>query len=198
MNARATFAMVRIRFGDEPSAGLIALALLGFANALKPNGSQAAAVAATIVVAGVAIAVGTTLRRASIARTTELRLFAAPLYGKEVARAQALVPCAISLALPLVLLLAYRPGAPLGPNAIAGLALGLVAATLVALGGTLRVGRNRAIYVAAALALGCTIALTALVLGRNGLLVGLLVAVVVAYAALRAFGETLARFDPID
>jgi hypothetical protein len=190
--------MVRIRFGDEPSAGLIALALLGFANALKPNGSQAATVAATIVVAGVAIAVGTTLRRASIARTTELRLFAAPLYGKEVARAQALVPCAISLALPLVLLLAYRPGAPLGPNAIAGLALGLVAATLVALGGTLRVGRNRAIYVAAALALGCTIALTALVLGRNGLLVGLLVAVVVAYAALRAFGETLARFDPID
>lgn len=120
----------------------------------------------------------------------------APLFGRELARAKALVPC-IAAALAT---LAYAAAAFVGgaPDALRTLTMALAAVivtTLIALSATLRVGSSRALYVLLA-ALAGAIAY-ALAVVAHSLLAELGFCTLASFFALRQYGEALARYDPI-
>ncbi|MHB8195346.1 MAG: hypothetical protein ACYDA5_06985 [Vulcanimicrobiaceae bacterium] len=123
----------------------------------------------------------------------------APLFGRELARAKAVVPCAIVTPA----LLAYWLGQGIGgfPPSLGYFAMGLVAAiaaTLIALSGTLRQGARRAFYAVLALA-SAAIAYAIAVYAPPwvGVVGELCFAAIVAFIALRQYGEALARYDPL-
>ena len=120
----------------------------------------------------------------------------APLFGRELARAKALVPCAAAtlaaLAYACAQALRNAPAVPL-TLLIAIAAVG--AATLIALSATIRRGGSRVLYVVfAAAASGVAYAL---VVAARSIPAELLFCGVVAFFALRQYGEALARYDPI-
>ncbi len=127
-----------------------------------------------------------------------LTFFTAPLYGRQLARAHAIAPAVAALSVPL----AYLSGAALhgrplpAPLAIALVPAAVVAA-LVALSSAFREGYRAALYVglagAAALAIGAPFEFRI----AHALAASAALALVLGFAALRAFGETLARYDPL-
>jgi hypothetical protein len=123
--------------------------------------------------------------------------FAMPLYGRQLARALAVAPCLDSLAVPLGILggLALA-GRPLGAAANLTLIAAALAATLVALSARLRTGRNAMLYLSLAIASEAGI-VAPLFLRQPKPLLSLILAALIAFTALRAFGETLARYDPL-
>ena len=120
----------------------------------------------------------------------------APLFGRELARAKALVPCvAATLSVIAYSFAAYAAGAS---GAVVTLVIALpavVATTLVALSATIRRAASQALY----LLLACIASLTAYALGAvaHSLLGELAFCALVAFIGLRQYGEALARFDPI-
>jgi hypothetical protein len=123
--------------------------------------------------------------------------FAMPLFGRQLARAHAIAPVLGALAIPL----GYATGSalrgvPLGMQTTALLVVATIVAVLVALSSVFRDGLRAALYVGIAIGAVVTIALTALV-PEHGLEIALTLAVVEGFFALRAFGETLARYDPV-
>jgi hypothetical protein len=116
----------------------------------------------------------------------------APLFGRELARAKALVPALVAVATTSIYWCAQAvTGFPV-PLLFFALALACVlASTLVALGATIRTGGARLLYVA--LAFGACAAADAIALRSNAAELGF--CIVVAFVALRQYGETLARFD---
>jgi hypothetical protein len=120
----------------------------------------------------------------------------APLFGRHLARAKALVPCvAATLAVGVYAVAEALRGTPDVPMTFV-IALGaVVAATLTALSATIRRGASRVLYVA--LAAGVAVAAYALVAATHSLLAALSVCAVVTFLALRQYGEALARYDPI-
>jgi hypothetical protein len=119
----------------------------------------------------------------------------APLFGRELARAKALVPCVAVLV--ATLLFTSVQLARRSPDAVLTLlvvAPAVVAATLVTLSATLRAGWQRALYVllASATALGAY----ALATVTGSLAAALALSLLAAFLALRQYGETLARYDP--
>jgi hypothetical protein len=120
----------------------------------------------------------------------------APLFGRELARAKALVPC-VAAALAAVVyagaqLLRGVPGVPLMLLIVIG---PVVAAPLVALSATIRSGTSRVLYVALAAATG--VASYSLVNGARSVPAELAFCSIVAFFGLRQYGEALARYDPI-
>lgn len=120
----------------------------------------------------------------------------APLFGRHLARAKALVPCvAATFALVIYASAEALRGTPGVPITFA-IALGAVlAATLTALSATIRRGAPRVLYIA--LAAGVTVTAYALVAQAHSLLAELSFCAVVAFLALRQYGEALGRYDPI-
>lgn len=120
----------------------------------------------------------------------------APLFGRHLARAKALVPCvAATFAVGVFALAEALRGVPGVPITFV-IALGAVlAATLTALSATIRRGVPRVLYVT--LAAGVTVAAYALVAEAHSLLAALLLCAIVAFLALRQYGEALGRYDPI-
>jgi hypothetical protein len=121
----------------------------------------------------------------------------APLFGRQLARAKALVPCTAAVAAVVVYtLVASMRG--LDGAGISGLisVVAVVATTLVALSASLRTGWTRALYIVASCAIsGVAYALG--VLAPYGIAGETAFCVVVAFVALRQYGETLARYDPV-
>ena len=120
----------------------------------------------------------------------------APLFGRELARAKALVPCVAAALAALVYagaqLLRGAPDVSLNlPIALAA----VIAATLIALSATIRRGPARALYVL--LAAAATGAAYALALETRSFLAEIAFCAIVAFFALRQYGEALARYDPI-
>jgi hypothetical protein len=120
----------------------------------------------------------------------------APLFGRQLARAKALVPCiaatlaAVAYAVGLLL----RGAADVPFTFLVTLAA-VIAATLTALCATIRRGASRVLYVAlAAAASGVAYAIAA---ATRSVLAELLFCAIVALVALRQYGEALARYDPI-
>jgi VIT1/CCC1 family predicted Fe2+/Mn2+ transporter len=70
-------------------------------------------------------------------------------------------------------------------------------ATLVALSATFRDGARAWLYVVLATFAGPLVALPYVFFGTRGLALTYALGLVVAFLALRAFGETLARYDPL-
>lgn len=120
----------------------------------------------------------------------------APLFGRELARAKALVPCVAAAFAVLVFAsgeaLRGASGVPL--TMLVALAA-LVAATLTALSATIRKGASRVLYVLLAAATSC--AAYALVIVAHSVPAELAFCAVVAFLGLRQYGEALGRYDPI-
>ncbi|HEV3152401.1 MAG TPA: hypothetical protein VGZ02_01205 [Candidatus Baltobacteraceae bacterium] len=118
----------------------------------------------------------------------------APLYGRELARATALVPCILASAA----LSAYWTVAAIYAHVPAGalvLSIAIVnAATLVALRAGLASGWHKALWVAAA----CAVAGGGYALSKAPIAVAIGACVLVGFLALRQYGEALARYDPLD
>jgi hypothetical protein len=120
----------------------------------------------------------------------------APLFGRELARAKALVPC-VAAALAVLAFAsaeALRGSAGLPLTVLIALAA-IVAATLTALSATIRRGAARVLYVVLAAA-ACCVAY-ALVLIAHSVYAELAFCTIVAFFGLRQYGEALARYDPI-
>lgn len=164
---------------------------LGLAYAFVPLfGRSALAVIATL--AATAALEGTQAR--SLRRLT---FFTVPLYGRQLARAHAIAPSLLALSLPF----GYAAGAalrgyPIDLDRFVCAALVAIVTMLVALSAAFRDGRARALYAALAFAAGLGIALTDLP-GHPLFVATLALAAIVGFFALRAFGETLARYDPL-
>jgi hypothetical protein len=141
---------------------------------------------------GVAIAL--LQRGAGRFRELELCEQSAPLYGRELARATALVPCIIVL---LALAAYWLVSALYAPAPDAGIVLSVFAvcaATLVALCAGVRSGAARALYVIMA----CSVPALAFVLAVfSSSAVALLPCAVAGFIALRQYGEALARYNPV-
>jgi hypothetical protein len=120
----------------------------------------------------------------------------APLFGRELARAKASVPCVAAIlagfcyaggqlvrgasGVPLVLLIALSA---------------VIASTLIALSAAMRRGAARTLYVL--LAAGTSAGAYSLIAAARSLPAELVFCALVAFFALRQYGETLARYDPI-
>lgn len=120
----------------------------------------------------------------------------APLFGRELARAKALAPCAVAA----LVCLAYwgaqsLAGFPASPLAFALALAAVVACTLVALSATIRSGPARLLY----LALACATSAIAFALAfyLHSPIAEVLFCCVVSLVALRQYGEALARYDPV-
>jgi hypothetical protein len=120
----------------------------------------------------------------------------APLFGRELARAKALVPCVAGALATIVYAFAQlvRGGHGVPLTLIVALAA-VVAATLTALSATIRRGASRALYVL--LAAATSAAAYALLAGARSVIAELAFCAIVAFFALRQYGEALARYDPI-
>ncbi len=124
--------------------------------------------------------------------------FAMPLYGRQLARAHAVAPCLLSLAAPLGFLfglaLRFHHVSPL--LAFVGL-LANLAGALVALSAVFRDGPRAWLYYALTAAAGLAIALPVYVHLPFAAAWSAAIAFTIGFLALRAFGETLARYDPL-
>jgi hypothetical protein len=120
----------------------------------------------------------------------------APLYGRELARAKALAPCAVAAFVSLAYWGAqWLAGFPASPLAFAQALAAVIACTLVALDATIRTGAARLLYLAMACATGA-IAFTIAFYARSAVAeMGFCAAI--ALVALRQYGEALARYDPV-
>ncbi len=127
-----------------------------------------------------------------------LTFFSAPLYGRQLARAHAIAPALAALSVPL----AYAGGAALHGRALAlplaaALVPAAVVAALVALSSAFREGYRAALYVGLAGAAALTLGLPFEFRLEHAAAVSAALAAAEAFLALRAFGETLARYDPL-
>jgi hypothetical protein len=120
----------------------------------------------------------------------------APLFGRELARARALVPCvAATLTTLLYGIAQLLKGGPVTAFFFISVESAVVATTLTALSATIRVGAARALYVLGACSVGGLA--YALAFPLHAFLAELAFCAIVAFFALRQYGETLARFDPL-
>lgn len=191
----ATIAIVTTRLVKERRVLLLSAAACALVAYLQRYDDAAARLAGCLVFAALTgIAVALLQRGAGRFRELELCEQSAPLYGRELARATALVPCIIvtaALAAYWIVSSVYaRPDAA----TIAITAFAAYAGTLVALCAGVRTGGTRLLYTAMACAvpalafgLGVT-AVTALPLAACAL---------IGFIALRQYGEALARYDPV-
>jgi hypothetical protein len=121
----------------------------------------------------------------------------APLYGRQLARAHALTAVGVAVAAPFAVLAVAPLRHATWPwqNVVAVLA-GSIVAALVGLSGTLRTGAAASAYALFSLVAGGTIAL--LPLAGVPMYAWFPLAALLGFLALRAFGETLARYDPLE
>jgi drug/metabolite transporter (DMT)-like permease len=120
----------------------------------------------------------------------------APLFGRELARAKAFVPC-IAGALAAIV---YAGAQALHDTPAAGITLlvalaALVAGTLVAISATVRRGAPRLLYVL--LAAATSVVAYVLVAAAHSIPAEIAFCAIVAFVAVRQYGEALARYDPI-
>lgn len=131
----------------------------------------------------------------------------APLFGRELARAKALVPLIAATVASLVYWFAQWISGFAAPPTFFVLALACVyATTLIAMNATLRYGWNRTLYLAMSVACAVVAYCLSLYLDPGtskrsdviGVASELLFCAVTGFIALRQYGEGLARYDPIE
>jgi len=120
----------------------------------------------------------------------------APLFGRELARAKAIVPCVgAALATIVYAAAAVARNSPDVPFTLPVAFAAVVAGTLIALSATIRLGSARALYVL--LALGGSAIAYLLAIVAHSLVAEWTFCAIVAFLALRQYGEALARYDPV-
>jgi len=191
MTARALFAIATARLYAERRVVLYACAAALFAGLLQPRGAAGPMLLGSLL--GVAVALTQSPgRRPYLDRSEQ----GAPLFGRELARAKALVPCiAAAIAVGAYLCGQFLAGSRDG-LALAVAPIAVVAATLTALSAAIRRGWNRAVYLA--LALAAAAAAYVLVVVARSIPGELAFCALVSFFALRQYGEALARYDPVE
>ncbi|MBV8068242.1 MAG: hypothetical protein JO113_09735 [Candidatus Eremiobacteraeota bacterium] len=191
MTARALFAILRARLYAQRRIIFYACAAAFVAGLFEP-----ASIAAPIFLCsllGIAIALA---QSPGLQPHLDWCEQSAPLFGRHLARAKALVP---SLAAALAVLVfacgeALRGASGVGVTLTVALAA-VIAATLTALSATIRRGWSRVLYIVlAALVSGAAYALVA---AAHSVLGQISFCAIVAFLALRQYGEALRRYDPI-
>ena len=145
------------------------------------------------------LAIASVLAAASHAESLRrLTFFAMPLYGRQLARAHAIAPSLLALAIPA----GYAAGSIARthefPAALLATMFGAaLVSTLVALSSIFRDGLRASLYVVLAAIVGVAVTLPFVLQADYGLALSAALAAIAAFFALRAFGETLARYDPL-
>jgi hypothetical protein len=194
MRSAATIAIVTTRLRKELRILILAAAACALLAYLQRYDDAAAQLAGCLVF-GTLTGVAVSLLQRGGGRFRELELCeqSAPLYGRELARATALVTCIVVTAA----MLAYWAVASLyvhpAAAAIALAACASYAATLVAMSATVRSGLVRVLYIA----LACSISAAAFALMRWPAGIALMFCIVSGFIALRQYGEALASYDPV-
>ncbi|HKU69112.1 MAG TPA: hypothetical protein VJP85_15175 [Candidatus Baltobacteraceae bacterium] len=191
----ATIAIVTTRLAKERRVLALSAAACALLAYLQRYDDAPARLAGCLVF-GALIGIAAALLQRGAGRFRELELCeqSAPLYGRELARATAIVPCIIvSAALAaywIVSTLYARPDAA----AIALSIFAVYAGTLVALCAGVRSGAARLLYVAMA----CAVPALAFALEfTSSALLALAACALAGFIALRQYGEALARYDPL-
>ncbi len=190
---RATVAIVRHhidrKFALDFAMQFVLLGILGYVFA--PTFGNVL----PVVVCG-ALAATNAAERAHAATLRGVSWFAMPLFGRQLARAHAIAPVLGALAIPLGYATgAALRGAPFPSQALTGAILASSVAVLVSLSSVFRDGLRAALYVG--IAIGAVVTIAFGELAPHGLALAATLALVEGFFALRAFGETLARYDPI-
>ncbi len=193
MRGAATLAIVTTRLGKELRILAFTIAACALLAYLQRNDDAAAHLAGCLVFATLlGIAIALLQRGTGRLRQLELCEQAAPLYGRELARATALVPCIIvSTGLGAYWIVAsvyMRPDA----GVIALTMCASYAATLIAMSATVRTGVARLVYIA----LACSVSAIAFALTTRPIALPLVFCIATGFIALRQYGESLARYDP--
>lgn len=192
----ATIAIVTTRLAKERRVLAVSAAACALLAYLQRYDDAPARLAGCLVFGAlIGIAVALLQRGAGRFRELELCEQSAPLYGRELARATALVPCiVVSAALAAYWIVSAVYARP-APQAIAVTAFAVYAGTLVALCAGVRSGAPRLLYVAMA----CAVPALAFALNLTSAtaLPALAACGIIGFIALRQYGEALARYDPL-
>jgi hypothetical protein len=195
MRGAATIAIVTTRLSKERRVLLLAASACALLAYLQRYDDEPARLAGCLVF-GTLVGVVVALLQRGAGRFRELELCeqSAPLYGRELARATALVPSIIvTLALAaywLVSSVYVRPEI----TTVAVTAFAVYAGTLVALCAGVRTGAPRIVY----LIMACAVPALAFALTfASAALLPLAICALIGFIALRQYGEALARYDPL-
>lgn len=195
MRSEATIAILSARLHKEvPLVLLSALAcgLLGYVQ--RYDDAAAQLVGCTVFGSLCAIAVALLQRGYGRFREIELCEQSAPLFGRELARATAMVPCiVVSIAVSAYWFVAEI----FGHRGAEPIALSLFAVNIAALIAMVATVRSGAARYAAILA-SAIVPAAAFGLSKTPIALALGVCIVVGFAALRQYGEALARYDPVE
>jgi hypothetical protein len=188
--ARATLAIARREM--NPQWLVAVLFALGFGCAAAIGVRAGYEGLLTVGALGAAAAAGSTLG------VRDAVYFVAPLYGRQLARAHAVVALAGGWAFPVGALLGtlFRNTQPSGQFVVALLS-GTAVAAVVALSATLRDGLMRRCYQVAGFVIGLVVIAPSAFDLPHASAATLALALPLGFFALRAFGETLARYDPL-
>ena len=193
---RATIAIVRRhidrRFAIDFAMQFALVGAIGYIFA-----RMFAAPAIPIVICG-ALAATNAAERHHAATLRGVSFFVMPLFGRQLARAHAIAPVLASFAIPL----GYATGSairgvPLSPQIFAIVVFASILAVLVSLSSIFRDGIRAALYVGLGIAAVAVIAIATTLVPERSVTIAGGFAIVVGFFALRAFGETLARYDPL-
>ena len=194
MHLEAMKAIVSTRLRKESRVAIIAAAACGLLAYLQRYDDPFAQFAGCLVFGSLCgIAVALLQRGAGRFRELELCEQSAPLYGRELARATALVPCIIvTFALAAYWSVAGSFSHPSPAYALLSLPA-VYAVTLFALCGSVRNASARVLYTAIAALLTGSIFLVASVSAP----ICAAACALAGFIALRQYGEALARYDPV-
>ena len=201
MNARTLTALARWHLGRLATFDALAACALGFLLgtlcAWSPFGERTAA--ALVALSGAVFAIAFASSPGAVRSARSLFLFSAPLYGRELARGLAIAPGLLAALFPLA---AYAGWSLERQTHLSSWLLPVMCAlvaSLIALSATLRETWRAALYRALALCAAAGLAALSL-LSRDDAASHVAVALLalpLGFFALRAFGETLARYDPL-
>ena len=191
MTARAFLAILHARLYAQRRIVFYSSAAAFVAGLFQPAGYAAPLFLCSLL--GIALALA---QSPGLHRYLDLCEQSAPLYGRELARAKALVPCVAAAFAVFAFALgeALRGSSDLPLTMLVALAA-LIPATLIALSATIRRGASRVLYVALAAA-ACGIAYV-LVAVADSIYAELAFCAIVVFLSIRQYGEALARYDPI-
>jgi hypothetical protein len=191
MTARALAGVLRARMHAQRRIILCACAAAFVVGFIQPRGAAGPVFFGSLL--GIALALSQGPGRYPHLDRCEQ---SAPLFGRELARAKALIPCIAAGVAVLVYACAQLLRASPDVSTTLPIALGaVVASTLTAMSATVREGVPRALYVL--LAAATSFAAYALAVWGHSVPGALAFCAIVSFLALRQYGEALARYDPI-
>ena len=190
MTARVPAAVLRARLHAQRRILFAAYAAAIVVGLLAPAGPAGIVLFCTLLGIGFALAQSPGLHP-HLDRCEQ----SAPLFGRELARAKAFVPCVAVAPATLIYAAAQALHGAFDAYALLVALPAVVTATLVAISATMRRGAPRALYVL--LAVAASAGAYAIGVVGHSLLGELGYCAIVAFLAVRQYGETLARYDPI-